>query len=267
MNCKGGFYGTALHAAACEGNEKAVTLLIASGVDVGAEDGYLGTALIAAVHHEHRGIVSKLLQANLSAHMLSFRIEQDPPCPGVELYDRVELYDTALDVAAASGYKDIVKQLLQAGAKEVWQALVAAAAHDQGSIVSLLLAAGAILEEVGYKGKSWSGKHVGLMRAIEFSFKREDEDHMTRGVNIIQTLIDASADVHEGNAAGLRKIEDSIEFMVRIEERSRQGHPWNDEKASKQAAKKAYLERLVQLLDTDGTNAQAQSDPLNQDVE
>jgi ankyrin repeat protein len=59
----GGRYHTALQAAARNGHEEIVEILIANGADVNCYGGRNGTALNAAVAYGHGSIVSKLLQA------------------------------------------------------------------------------------------------------------------------------------------------------------------------------------------------------------
>jgi ankyrin repeat protein len=230
VGAEGGCFGTALQAAACHGYEKIVDMLIASGADVGTEGGSYGTALYAAANGGHSSIVTKLLQANLSTRTLNFVLDNS---------------NTALDIACYGGYERIVEELLQAGAKVEPGALVAAAGYGYDAIVSLLLAADAYPEDVDYEDRLWPCKHAAMMGAIDFGLKSEEKDAINRSANIIKKLIDAGADVHEGNDAALCKVQE----------------------LSKQATEDTRANTLLRLLLDNGAKAHIQNDPLYQDLE
>ncbi|KIK60763.1 hypothetical protein GYMLUDRAFT_167156 [Collybiopsis luxurians FD-317 M1] len=100
VNAQGGHYGTALQAAAVNGNKEIVECLLQAGANVNAQGGHYGTALQAgaAKGKKEIEIVECLLQA------------------GADVNAQGGHYGTALWAGAALGYKEIVECLLQAGA-------------------------------------------------------------------------------------------------------------------------------------------------------
>ena len=58
---KGDFYGNALQAAAFDGDEKVIELLVSKVVDVNAHDGEYGSALQAASSRGHEKVVELLV--------------------------------------------------------------------------------------------------------------------------------------------------------------------------------------------------------------
>ncbi|KAJ7162914.1 ankyrin repeat-containing domain protein [Mycena filopes] len=63
VNIQGGYYGTALQAAAKTGDVKSVRLLLEANADVGAEGGHYGSALRAAEANGHQETIKLLLDA------------------------------------------------------------------------------------------------------------------------------------------------------------------------------------------------------------
>ncbi|KAK4074090.1 hypothetical protein Trihar35433_3564 [Trichoderma harzianum] len=95
INATGGFYGSALQAAASKGYEYIVGLLLTNGAKVNAKGGRCGTALQAASYHGHISVVYQLLRN------------------GAEVNQMGGLYGTALQAAAFNGHADVVELLLE----------------------------------------------------------------------------------------------------------------------------------------------------------
>ncbi|KAH7073704.1 ankyrin repeat-containing domain protein [Paraphoma chrysanthemicola] len=94
----GAAYGTALQAAASEGNEEVVLLLLANGADIDGCSSFHGSALQASSKHGHEQIVSVLLDN------------------GADVNTRGGLHSSALGSASMYNRATIVKRLLDAGA-------------------------------------------------------------------------------------------------------------------------------------------------------
>ncbi|KAK6080312.1 hypothetical protein SCUP234_05253 [Seiridium cupressi] len=131
INAKGGYYGTALQAAASGGHKEIVELLLEKGADVNIQGGGYGTALQAAASGGHKEIVELLLEKGAGVNIQG------------------EYYGTALQAAASKGHKEIVELLLEKGADVNIQggyygtALQAAASEANKEMVELLLEKGA----------------------------------------------------------------------------------------------------------------------------
>jgi ankyrin repeat protein len=129
-----GSYGSALAAAAVRGDEETVRLLLEAGADVNAEmSGHYGSVLAAAAVEGNEAAVRLLLEAGADVNA---QISDD--------------YGSALAAAAVRGNVTAVKLLLEAGADVNAQisgsygsALAAAALRGDEAIVKLLLEAGA----------------------------------------------------------------------------------------------------------------------------
>ncbi|KAJ5091889.1 hypothetical protein NUU61_006759 [Penicillium alfredii] len=101
INTLGGEYNTPLQAAALQGDEKIVQMLLDQGADVNAaEGGYWGSALRAASAGGHEKVVQMLLDQGADVHA-----RQDAMKPGDALYQ-----------AAIAGHASIVQKLLAHGA-------------------------------------------------------------------------------------------------------------------------------------------------------
>jgi ankyrin repeat protein len=98
INLQGGYFHTALQAAAFLGNQRIVGLLIQSGADCNVQGGIHGSTLIAAVRNGNKNIVQLLLES------------------GANINARGGGNKTALHVAANFGLDSIVKLLLEKGA-------------------------------------------------------------------------------------------------------------------------------------------------------
>ncbi|KKP07752.1 hypothetical protein THAR02_00140 [Trichoderma harzianum] len=98
INATGGFYGSALQAAASKGYEYIVGLLLANGALINAKGGRCGTALQAASYHSHVSVVDWLLKN------------------GADVNQMGGLYGTALQAAAFNGHAQVVALLLEHGA-------------------------------------------------------------------------------------------------------------------------------------------------------
>ncbi|GAB1312302.1 Ankyrin repeat-containing domain protein [Madurella fahalii] len=136
VNAQGGYYGTALQAAASEGDNDIVEILLEKGADVNAQGGEYGTALQAAAFGGDNDIVERLLEK------------------GADVNAQGGYYGTALQAAAFGGY-DIVEILLEKGADvnaqggEYGTALQAAASGGDNDIVEILLEKGADVNAQG----------------------------------------------------------------------------------------------------------------------
>jgi hypothetical protein len=98
VNAQGGYYNTALQAAAARGNTYVVALLLKYGANVNAQGGYFGTVLQAAAAQGDTDMVALLLEhgANVNA--------------------QGGYYDTAFQAAKARGNIDVITLLLKCGA-------------------------------------------------------------------------------------------------------------------------------------------------------
>jgi len=122
----------------------------------------------------------------------------------------------SLRIAASKGSEKLVVLLLQEGATDKCSkyesALVVAAALGHEAVVSLLLDAGVYPHDTIDGFEACSCRHQALMEAINFGLNLNprddvnDDDISQVAVTIIQKLIDAGADVHEGNDVALQKI-------------------------------------------------------------
>jgi ankyrin repeat domain-containing protein 50 len=134
VNVQGGYFGTVLHAAARSGYDYIATLLLEHGADVNAQCGCCGTALQAAVQQSHRDIVVLLLEYGADVNAQG----------GI-----------ALQAAALWGHSDIATLLLKRGADVNARgglystALQAAALWGYSDIATLLLKRGADVNAQG----------------------------------------------------------------------------------------------------------------------
>ncbi|KAJ7603437.1 ankyrin repeat-containing domain protein [Mycena polygramma] len=137
VNAAGGYFGSALQAAAARGNVDTVRLLLEHGTDVNAAGGTYGSALQAAVVNGNVDIVHVLLDRGANVNTV-----------GRE-------YGSALQGAASNGHKDIVRILLEHGTdvnavdRDGDSALQDAAWRGHVDIVRILLEKGADLNAVG----------------------------------------------------------------------------------------------------------------------
>lgn len=98
INATGGFYGSALQAAASKGYVYIVGHLLANGALINAKGGRCGTALQAASYHSHVSVVDWLLKN------------------GADVNQMGGLYGTALQAAAFNGHAQVIALLLEHGA-------------------------------------------------------------------------------------------------------------------------------------------------------
>jgi hypothetical protein len=168
VNIVGGRYGTAIQAAAADGYQDIVEMLIQAKADVNIVGGIHGTAIQAAAAGGHRNIVETLIQARADVNII---VEGK--------------YGTAIMVAAARGNQDIVETLIQANADVnivggmYGMAIQAAAARGNQDIVETLIQANADVNILG-------GKYG---TAIQAAAAKGNQD-------IVETLIQANADVN-----------------------------------------------------------------------
>ncbi|KAJ6487101.1 ankyrin repeat-containing domain protein [Mycena vitilis] len=172
VNTTGGEYGSALQGAAVNINKvDIVCTLLAHGADVNAMSGYYGSALQAAVYCARRDIVHALLNHGANVNAAGGG------------------YGSALQAAAArgkSGALDIVRLLLDKGAdvnaagRPYGSALQAAAARGNADVVRLLLQKGADVNTTG-------GEYDSALQAAAVNINN---------VDIVCTLLEHGADVN-----------------------------------------------------------------------
>ncbi|KAG4428800.1 hypothetical protein IFR05_015719 [Cadophora sp. M221] len=149
-----GPYGTALHAAALEGNVAAAACLLERGADVSIKAGHFGSVLQAAAFKGSFALIRLLLKYGADVNMLGGR------------------YRTALQAACVAGREKTAKLLLDQGANvnitggQYGTALMAAVNAENLTLVRLLLARGADPDIRG----GWWGSAFGTA----ILFKRED---------------------------------------------------------------------------------------------
>lgn len=168
VNGHGGIYGTALVAAARNGDEKMVLLLVDRGADINCFGGLaVANPLQAACSSGSEPLVRLLIESGAKVN------------PNLEGRN----HDTPLQVACESGNQNLVRLLIQAGADfNVCQgaygyALQAAASRGHHQVVSLLLDEGA---DVNAKGG-----HYGT--ALQAAVAKGSE-------SITRLLLDSGAD-------------------------------------------------------------------------
>jgi ankyrin repeat protein len=172
-------YKPALYGASEYGHEDVVQTLILAGADVNVE-GYLGTALHAAVYYHYPGrkIVELLIDAGADVNKLAGE------------------YGTALQAAVARGTNEpsaleVVRILIHAEANvnlvggKYGTALQAAAYKNRPKIVEELIDAGADVNLVG-------GEYGTALRAAVLSWGY----HSGNRIDVVQMLIRAGADVN-----------------------------------------------------------------------
>ncbi|KAJ6566485.1 ankyrin repeat-containing domain protein [Mycena capillaripes] len=138
VNAEGGFYGTALRAAAEYGLESFVILLLELGADINAWEGpRTGTALQAASEAGHESVVRLLIEKGANVNAEAF-------WPG-----------TALQAASYHGHEPIVRLLLERDADKnlpggkYRKALQNASINGKDSIVNILIEKGAEVNAEG----------------------------------------------------------------------------------------------------------------------
>jgi ankyrin repeat protein len=98
VNVRGGYYGTALQAAAYEGNAEVVRYLVMNGANVNTEGGRYGTALQAAARCGHEVIIKVLIQTGAKVNAKGGR------------------FGTALQAASRYGHTSVAECLIDADA-------------------------------------------------------------------------------------------------------------------------------------------------------
>ena len=183
VNAQGGFFGNALIAASCCGQIEIVQMLLANGADVNVQSGFFGNALSVASCYGQIKIVQMLLEN------------------GADVNAQSGDYGSALIAASCDGQIEIVQMLLENGADVNAQggtygnALIAASLFDHIEIVRMLLENGADVN-----AQRNSSPEDALLTAIE----RELED-------IAQLLIENGADVTGRARNGNRTVQSPLE--------------------------------------------------------
>lgn len=143
VNADNGYYGTALLAASIKGHDAIVQMLIQHGADVNANGtGFVKCALAGALKHKHKAIAKILIQNGADVNKDFAELEDNSL--------RSESYwINALQAASYFGYQELVEILLQKGADINTEgglystALLAASANSHFGIVQLLVQHGA----------------------------------------------------------------------------------------------------------------------------
>lgn len=161
VNLDSGYYGGALQAAAAAGRKEEVQLLMEYGADVNAHGGAFGNALTASAEGAHAEVSQMLLEngaytnaqgdletcsalyrAAARGHPELVRLLLDA---GAKLTPDDSQKESPLTAAARGGYEGVVQMLMQAGFGGFYQkisALFAAVQHGHPAVVELLLRVG-----------------------------------------------------------------------------------------------------------------------------
>ncbi len=208
MNIQGGYYGTALQAAAVKGYDKMVQFLVQSDADVNIQGGYYGTALIAAAAGGYDKIVQFLINVNTDVNVQdgSQRTALIAAAAGgfdkkvqflIDVNADVNVqggyWRTALIAAAAGGHEKVVQILVKSNADVnvnvqdgPWgTALIAAAAGGHDKIVQILVQSNADIGVQGVQGKQ-TGKTIAgdaFYAAVHFSRGKALEQLLKADIN------------------------------------------------------------------------------------
>jgi hypothetical protein len=133
VNAESGHCGSALHAAASEGHDRIVQLLLEKDANVNADDSYrYGSALRDAAFCGHESIVQLLLQH------------------GADVNARCEKYGTALNTASAGHKRIVALENGMASVDDCWfryERVPTVSPEGNKAIISILLENGAVYTE------------------------------------------------------------------------------------------------------------------------
>jgi ankyrin repeat protein len=167
VNAREGYFGCPLQAASCKGHFQTVMVLIEHGADINARGGDFGTALQAASREGHFLTVKSLIELGADVN-----VQYGP-------------YGNALQAAARGGHDDVVRILIEAGADVnaeggyFGNALQAASREGHMLAVYLLLDHGAdVNASGGVYGSALQAASIGGYKGI------------------VQLLLDRGADVN-----------------------------------------------------------------------
>ena len=159
---RGGLYGTALGAAAWSGHKNIVSkLILASPQSVLVRAGDCGTALQAGIHGHDEQIVAELLQAGADPNILYQEPTPEWSRYGPRRYDAPRVV-SLLHMACRLRNAKIVELLVKAGAKVErfsHQLLQEATYHNQEEIFRMLLQASAVVDLSSGKLLSEAARH------------------------------------------------------------------------------------------------------------
>lgn len=199
LNARGGYSGSALHAACLGGHTLIVERLLRSGAQINVEGAWYGTALVAASVHGHeltvkllldRGALVNIVAGKMGTALQAASIEGHGTIVGLLLDSEAELdlygdhWGTALLVASRHGRRLIVEQLIDAGADVNVNcgihgtALVVASENGHHAIVQRLLRADAEVNVVAWPRSALQAAPI------------------VGDLAMVQILLDAGADVN-----------------------------------------------------------------------
>ncbi|WP_245444839.1 ankyrin repeat domain-containing protein [Pseudaminobacter soli (ex Li et al. 2025)] len=174
---------TRLHAAAANGDDAAITQLLASGAAIDARDGEGRTALLVATHGNRIDAARALIEA------------------GADVNAKDNINDSPYLYAGARGHLEILKLTLEHGAdlkstnRYGGIALIPASERGHVETVRTLIEAGVNIDHVNKLG--WTA----LLEAIILS------DGGERHQQIVRLLLDAKADVNLADRDGVRPLQ------------------------------------------------------------
>ncbi|KXG46054.1 NACHT nucleoside triphosphatase [Penicillium griseofulvum] len=256
VNAHRGEYGTALQAAASEGQEKVVQILLDYSADVSARGGHYGNALQAAAYGGYEKIVQILLDH------------------GADINARGGHYGNALQAAASRGHKKVVQILLDHSAEVNSNGLQAAASGGHEKVVQILLDHSAdINAQGGYYGTALqvaaSGGYEKVVQILLDHSAEVNSNGLQAAASgghekVVQILLDHGADINaQGGyygtalqAAASEGYEKIVQILLdhEADTNARGGHYGN---ALQAAAFRGY-EKIVQILLDHGADTNAQ---------
>ena len=186
---------TPLHKAVKSGHLSIVKMLLENGANINAQSSFLKTPLYKAVDEGHQEIVQMLLQKGANVHsncilhyaVLSQNkdIVRDLIQYGIDVNETIKNQDSALHLAAEMGFKEIVQILVDSKANIESKSntgnatpLITAAAHNNKSIVKILIKKGACVDATDHTGET------SLHKAAKSGYQHIVQMLLENGANI-----------------------------------------------------------------------------------